>query len=185
MPHTKRAFNWMEEHIDIFKKLEPKSFLYVGHRVTKRWWHEKFCAELGVERKGLVEIFPDNIAIAKMELKDDNIEIIQNDVRCIDKFAVEGEWDIVFWDHGPEHCDEEDLDPATTILKQYVGKALIYCCPWGRWPQGILYENEWERHRTSVQPEMFERNGMTTVTTGEETVAGEGELIGYWVKEND
>lgn len=178
MPHTQRAVDWFTENSGIFTGVD--SMLYVGFRSdSPTWWIDTFGRKmLGTRRFGVVEIFEKNCELVRGKFND--IECFHADVRCLDDTIVGMSWDMIFWDHGPEHVSTVDLIAVTPSLMVAARKWLLYCCPWGVWPQGALYDNEHERHYP-VYPETFEGLGMTTVRLGtvDQSSAQPGELIAY------
>src|SRR3990167_5909541 len=109
MPHPKRAFDLMDSLTPLFKGCSPKSLLYVGWRHDCHvWWHRTFAPALGVEDIGIIEIFPQNYALAIDKAREGHFgltstRVIRGDVLEIQKYVSKGEYDIIFWDHGPEH----------------------------------------------------------------------------------
>lgn len=185
MPHTKRVFDWFEQNIDLFRKSNPESFLYVGWRYDcKPWWHDWFAKEMGVSRVTVLDIFPKNVADFELQVWNGRYrgEAILGDVRNIKNIVKPREHDVIFWDHGPEHVTLGDLNIVTPYLKEAAGKTLIYCCPWGHWPQGAEDNNENERHVNDVAPEMFEQLGLWTKTFASAGQQQEGELVGVWTR---
>lgn len=184
MPHTKRVFDALESNIPWIKERagDPKSLLYVGwRRDCKPWWHDTFCPKLGIERVGVLEIFPKNLNDLEQEIWAGryNVTPILGDARKPHLSLKPREWDIIFWDHGPEHVSAEDLEKATQLLKMFAGRLLLYCCPWGDWPQGPEDGNEHEIHRNAVTTEQLTKHGMMVTEFGKIGQAGEGELLGF------
>jgi hypothetical protein len=111
-------------------------------------------------------------------------ELIHGDVRLIKQFVQPGRFDIIFWDHGPEHVTLDELKATTPLLYDLAGRLVIYCCPWGKWPQGPAGENMTEEHKIDVTPEHLTDLGMNVVKFGEVDQEREGELVGFrFVKE--
>lgn len=186
MPHTKRVFDYFEtDMIPRLALLEVKSMLYVGWRHDcKPWWHDHMARQLGVTL-GVLEIFQKNISDLEhlvWEGRYDVKSIIWGDARKPEESIVEGFWDLIFWDHGPEHVDHDDLCTTTPKLLKHAGKMLLYCCPWGNWPQGEEDGNVHEVHRNSVTSEQLSNLGMTVKTFAEPGQQNEGELVGWMFK---
>lgn len=185
MPHTKVVFDALENNAEWFKKRagEPKSLLYVGWRHDARpWWYDVFCKKLGVEKVGVLEIFPKNIDDLEQEVWAGRYEVkpILGDVRNINAYVNKDEYDVIFWDHGPEHVSWEDLQKTTPLLYDWAGRLVLYCCPWGEWPQGIEDNNEHEIHRNYVTKEQFLELGLSTITFGTPGNSDPGgELVGF------
>lgn len=186
MPHTKVMFDHFEQSvIPLLKKAGVQSMLYVGwRRDCKPWWHDYMAKELG-GKLGVLEIFPRNLADLEQAVWAGRYQVDQmlaGDARYPEHVLVPGEWDVIFWDHGPEHVSAEDLKMATERLYRCAGKALLYCCPLGEWPQGMEDGNEFEIHRNSVTKEQFFDLGFTIWTCGSPGQAGEGEIVGLMGK---
>lgn len=183
MPHTKPAFEFLDNFSPIIKaQCKPTSMLYVGWRHDGRpWWYDQFGPSLGITRYGILEIFPKNHSDFELLVWAGRYksEAILGDVRKIDQLVIPGEWDIIFWDHGPEHVTWEDLRETTPRIFGVCGKMLLYACPWGAWPQGMEDGNEHEVHRNFVTEEQFQELGLTTRTFGGPSQALEGELVGW------
>jgi hypothetical protein len=181
MPHTKRVFDYFEsEVIPLLQKAGCKSMLYIGWRHDcKPWWHDYMAKQLGGPL-GVLEIFPKNISDLEHEVWNERYDvasIIAGDARDPGSALVKNYWDLIFWDHGPEHVTWDDLQAATPKLYDYAGKALLYCCPWGEWPQDAEDGNQHEVHRNYVTKEQISSLGMTIKTFGEPGSKGEGELV--------
>lgn len=184
MPHTQRAFDGLSADLDMIReRTSPRSFLYVGWRHDcKPWWYDVMCTRLGVNRVEVLEIFPKNVADLEMQVWSGRYPNISN-VAKGDVRSAAVDHDVIFWDHGPEHVSYDDLVLATKGLQVQVGKVLIYCCPWGEWPQDATDNNEHEIHRTTVTKEMLEGLGFQIVRTfGQPGQSGEGELLAYYFR---
>lgn len=183
MPHTQPAFDVLDRNIvSISERCAPISLLYVGwRRDCKPWWYDKFCHDLGVKKVGVLEIFPRNHAELEQQVWSGryDVEPILGDVRSIRKHVEPGEYDVIFWDHGPEHVTRKELIDTTTDLCLMAKRLVIYCCPWGEWPQGAEDGNDHEVHEHAVYPEQLQELGMTVITTGSPDQIGEGELIAF------
>lgn len=195
MPHVKESFDWFNDNAARLKKLarDPKTFLYVGVRHDMRsWWHDRLCKDLGIQSASALEIYGPNADVfertvvdAAHQLRDDYKlvrRVIRGDVRQLNTLTRPGEFDVVFWDHGPEHVAEEDLRLATPMLQGMIGRMLIYCGPWGTWPQGPEGGNCDEEHKCVLHPQLMEELGMTeTVTFNGYGQEHNGELVSIWV----
>jgi hypothetical protein len=111
-----------------------------------------------------------------------DVKPILGDVRFIERYVNTCEYDVIFWDHGPEHVSMDDLISTTTKLKKFAGKCLIYCCPWGLWPQGPEDGNVSEIHQIEIDAEMLKEFGMVVQEFGQAGQRGEGELLGIAVR---
>lgn len=187
MPHVKPAFEFLDAHANEFKELvKPLSLLYIGWRHDgSPWWYDKFGPAMGVTKFGVLEIFPKNVADLEMKVWDGryNVAVIEGDARKIAAFVKPGEWDVIYWDHGPEHVTWEDLKECTPKLFDVAGKMLLYSAPWGDWPQGMEDGNEHEVHRNSLTLEQFQELGFyNTACFGGPSQTLEGELCGWMIK---
>ena len=68
----------------------------------------------------------------------------------------EDTYDVVFWWHGPEHVEEDELPSIMRELEKTANKIVVMGCPWGKVPQGAIYHNPYEKHRWYVTPEHFD-----------------------------
>lgn len=186
MPHVKPAFNFLEAKALEFKELvKPFSMLYIGWRYDgSPWWYDKFGPSMGVVKFGVLEIFPKNVADLEQKVWDGryNADVIQGDARKITEFVVPGQWDIIYWDHGPEHVSWEDLKACTPLLILAAGKMLLYSAPWGHWPQGEEDGNEHEVHKNSVTISQFAELGLEYEVFGGPSQKQEGEICGWKIK---
>lgn len=190
MPHTKEMFDWFAAFgIPLFRDERVKSMLYVGWRHDcKPWWYDHMAKALGVTRVGVLEIFPKNITDLEQEVWNGRYEceVIKGDARDPGKSIKPGEWDLIFWDHGPEHVSQEDLKVATEQLYAHAGRALVYCCPWGDWPQGEEDGNPHEVHRNTITDEKLREVGFNTdlcvIHFGQPGQASAGEVAAWRIK---
>lgn len=187
MPHTKRAFEALDKSIEGIKieAKNPKSLLYIGWRSdASPWWHDKFCKELGIEKIAVLEIFPPNFQNLEREVAKGRYKVkpILGDARQLNQYVAPEEYDVIFWDHGPEHVTLSDLQKATPMLGAMAGRMLLYCCPWGEWSQGPEGSNLDEEHKNYVTPEQLIPMGLHVMTFGGSGQAAEGELIAVYVK---
>ena len=180
MPHGKRAFEHFNDNvIQELSLLDPESFLYVGWRNgSNLWWKHHFSDRLNIKRVGIIDIYEPNYQQAKLTFPD--CVSIHGDVREIEKHVFPGEYDIIFWDHGPEHVPTNDLVECTPRLFAYAGKALVYCCPWGKWPQGPEGGNAAEVHH-DVDNKTLVDLGMKVTAFGSPGQDNNGELVAVMV----
>lgn len=183
MPHTKAVFDWLDENTSsILPVNEIKTYLYVGWcKVTKDWWMTTFVDNIGAEKIGLLEAFEGNFK----EFGNRNpghVEATCGNIKDFEKLYAKDQWDLVYWDHGPEHAESfEMLEDVTTILKKNV-KMILYACPWGDCPQEKLYGNDLEKHSVSVYEKHFTDMGMEVKTFGKVDTHAAGELVAWWIK---
>lgn len=181
MPHVWQAFEWLENNYQLFS--EYKSLIYVGHRHdTKMWWIDKFCKTLlKIEKIALIEIFQPNFEDAVKKLSSHKVTAFLGDVRLIDQFIQKGEYDIVFWDEGPEHVSLKEMRETTKKLKK-ISNCIIYSVPWGHWPQSGEGGNATEEHQYDAEPKHFEKLGMDVITFNQSGQNNSGAMIAYWRK---
>lgn len=179
MPHVTEAFQWFQSNWRIFDSLEAKSMLYVGWtRPTKAWWKDEFCDKLGITSRSIIDIFPANAQAARQTFSD--IGVIEGDIAKLGDYVQKGEYDVIFWDHGPEHADEDKLPEILNLMKEYAAKLVVCACPWGSFPQSAIYGNVWEEHRFNVMPEHFGDMQVVKINTVHQSDPC-GELIAYWI----
>lgn len=186
MPHTQRVFDALESLIPEIKKLNAKSLLYVGWRHDcKPWWYDFFCANLSIEKVGVLDIFKRNINDLEIKAWEGRytIKSYLGDVRKINEIVGKKEYDIIFWDHGPEHVSADDLKVVTPLLAKHSGKMLLYSCPWGFWPQGAEGGNEHEVHRNYVTKEELLDLKMAVTSFGKPDQSNEGELLAWIIND--
>jgi len=186
MPHTLEAFKILDGITKrIRDTINPKSLLYIGWRHDARpWWHDKFSKDLGIERISVLEVFPKNFRDLEhlVSARRYNVRPILGDVRNIHLYTQVGEYDIIFWDHGPEHVSFDELNVVTRNLIRFAGSMLLYCCPWGIWPQGIEDGNEHEEHKNSISASQLTNLGMDVMCINSQGIGNSGELIAYKMK---
>ncbi len=68
----------------------------------------------------------------------------------------EEKYDVVFWWHGPEHVEEDELHGIVKELEKTANKMVVMGCPWGKVPQGAIFHNPYEKHLWDVTPEHFD-----------------------------
>ncbi len=182
MPHTKAAFSVVESMIPTIRASQPKSLLYIGWRHdASPWWYDIFCKHLGVERVAVLEIYQPNFSDFSAAVKTGRYvaKPILGDARKLSEIVGKGEYDVIFWDHGPEHVSFDDLQKATPMLHEMAGKLLLYACPWGEWKQEAEGGNLDEEHKNYVTVDQLVGLGMTVQTTGESGQEKEGEIISF------
>lgn len=92
--------------------------------------------------------------------------VVQGDARSVKPADLPHHFDLAFWWHGPEHVTREELAGALANLEAVA--SLVVCgCPWGEFPQGEVYGNPYEAHRSALDRADFEALGYKTVTHGE------------------
>ncbi len=155
-------FELRQERLDLALKdlLNPgMSVMYVGARAD-RIQHIDTFKDCEVT---ILEISKVNIE----ELRLLDYEIVEGDIR---QYKPKGEYDIVFWSHGPEHLNLEDIPVTLLHIEDYTNIVVVLMCPWGVYEQDIEHDNVYERHLSHLQPEIFEKLGYTVEVQGDEGV---------------
>lgn len=186
MPHTGEAFHAIEKNFSSFKKLGINSMLYVGWRHdTRPWWYTDFAKSLNARYVSVLEAFGPNVADLKREVDAGKYDVVvhQGDIRKFDELFPNGReekfFDLIFWDHGPEHVNLDELRQVTDVLAQHAGKIVLYAAPWGSWPQGADGGNQLEIHQVDLMPEHLESLGMVVKSYGGPGQGNVGELISW------
>lgn len=86
-------------------------------------------------------------------------------------------YDIVVWWHGPEHM-EMDRAKETIIRLRETAPIVWLATPWGASPQGGVFDNPFNAHRSVWLPENFEECGYSTAVCGR--VNGKGSQLVAW-----
>jgi hypothetical protein len=173
MPTVQSAFDYLTENcLQIFGPCT--SLLYVGHRGdTHPWWYQTFAKNLGVTRIAVIDIDRGNLGSAGH---------ITNELYCGDirQSDAPKDFDLVFWDEGPEHLPKNESLAICQHLAERNSRVLI-SCPWGYQPQGSG-PTDIEFHHWGPLPEDFESIGWTAHTFGTvftESGSGHGNLIAW------
>ena len=141
------------------------SVLYVGARTDRMDYGDKF--KEGGAVVDVLEVFEPNVA--HLKTVDWLNEVYCGDVRT---FSTDKKYDIVFWWHGPEHIQEEELASTLTLLEDNAKVAVVLGCPWGNFPQGHLHSNPNEEHVSHYDYDVFEDLGYTVECIGHKGVPG-------------
>jgi hypothetical protein len=142
-----------------------KTVLYIGANADR---YDFIMDSLSEPGEGFVE---NGYIIDVLEMELDNVkhlqtlsylnEVIHGDVRT---FKTNKKYDIVFWWHGPEHINAEEIPPALENLEKIAKVAVILGCPWGF--------HDRPDHLCHNQPELFQSLGYITDTSGDEKILG-------------
>ena len=135
----------------ILATIKPNSFLDVGCGFG-RWGFlarevcdvcaGRYRREDWKVRIDAVEAFEDYIQSWHREIYD-NIYTV-----TIQEHVMEP-YDVIFAGDVLEHLDASDIQPVLSKLLAYADKALLVAVPLGISPQGELYGNPYERHKTT------------------------------------
>jgi hypothetical protein len=194
MPHVKEAFDSIDRNTNLIKSLvnNPKTFLYIGWRSDcKPWWYDKFCKDLGINDITVIEIFEPNYRDLVNNVKSGRYDVktIFGDATKLANYTrtdlfKDNSFDIVYWDHGPEHINLNELESATNNLMSITNKMLLYSCPWGVWEQGADGGNVNEEHKAHLTEDDLLKLDMNVITVGGPGQANKGELIAFKFNKN-
>jgi len=180
MPHVTEAFQEMEKLVAELSPISVQTFLYIGWRNdTHSWWYKWLVTNIKPVDVQVLEIDENNVKrlLQIKEIFPLLTEVHRHDVRKIKEMGRR--WDVVFWDHGPEHIHLGELLETTEQLKSVTNNILFYACPWGSWPQGEKPDDP-ETHKFDATPEMFSDMGMSVRTVGTSGQMNCGEILSYW-----
>lgn len=151
-----------------------KTVLYIGARKYRRDFTNQF--KQNEYKIDILEIFDKNIQSLK-KLKFIN-KLIKGDVREIDKL-VNNKYDVVFWWHGPEHIQKRELKPTLNKLKKLTNHVLVCGCPYGKYEQGAVYGNPWEKHLSYLEPRDFKKSSFKVEVLGKKDSLGSN-ILAWW-----
>lgn len=117
-----------------------------------------------VDRKyeiDIVEVFLPNVM--KLGSVKGIRTIYNSDIRY---FRTQNKYDVVFFWHGIEHIQRDELLPLTNKMKTYANKLIVLGMPYGEYEQGTIYDNPYEEHVTAWYPEDFPIRGFKCDTIG-------------------
>ena len=137
-----------------------KSILFIGVRKNcEEEMMSKFLKQKGHSRKIIcVDIFKQNCFTVKNSF--DKWGPICADIRCLP--FRDKSFDISVWNHGPEHLFEPEIPDAIKELERIAKEIVFLGTPKGNFKQGALYGNQWEEHKSHLEPEFFQKLGYTT-----------------------
>ncbi len=141
-----------------------KSVLYVGANQRRQHFLADFVS--GYDRVVVLEIFPENVAHLKKNYTDKNTSIIHGDVRDAASLTS-GRFDVCFFWHGPEHLGRDEVGTVLRMLESITDSLVVLGMPYGNYPQGAEYGNEYETHQWDVYPKDMEGLGYHARTIGE------------------
>lgn len=155
---------------------DPGTLLYIGARPDAHSWLPEL-AQAG-HTITVLEIWPENLE----GLKGDSriTRLILGDVREVDQLIFGG-FDYIFWWHGPEHLEKEQILPTLEKLEGKTRKLVALACPYGVYPQGEHKGNVHETHRCYLYPKDFHSWGYETATDGEPNQAG-SEIVAWLLR---
>jgi len=191
-----------EKRYDLLKEIPGLtlgiSILYVGAKVKKRWPKGLEFLDIFYEAGFIIdilEVFEQNVTALKRVNKEGRAYInrdigpgIFRDVFLgsavdVEKIIPEGRtYDVVMFNHGPEHLASWEVVPTIEKLEKITSKLLILGCPWGIYRQGPVHGNDYEKHLSYLYPPMFKKLGFTVRTLGEKDVK-KSHVLAWKIKE--
>lgn len=170
------------DRLEQLKKCIPdifsyKTLLYIGANIRHMEMVLKFV-KAGYTIHFL-EIWPPNAA----RLEENFIRVIKGDVRTIEKYDIEKKYDVIMWWHGPEHVREEELSSTLNKLIERTNKITVIACPYGKFEQGSVRGNPYERHLSTLYKMSFRILGWKTNAIGEPDKPGSNLLA--WHRKED
>ena len=129
-----------------------KSVLNIGYRNDSDPTIKNACQNAGISFT-VLEVFPENCRI----MRANGMDVIEMNVLNIR--SLERKFDAVIWLHGPEHITWEEFMMCRKDIESKANELIIYQAPMGEYPQGELYNNPFEKHVSTLYPEMFEELG--------------------------
>lgn len=149
--------------------LDCRSVLYVGAN-PRRFQLYGLLREARAEII-VMEACRANCEVLAADCKHPVTSVVHGDIR--DAGTVPKVWDprfdAVIWWHGPEHvtaAEAADLIRPGGAFSQMATRLILLGAPWGRYDQGAVGGNEFERHLSTWLPADFEAFGYRTATLG-------------------
>jgi len=143
---------WVGHHND--------NLLYVGARESRIDYGTEL-REAGYQIT-ILEIYPPNVVALKNTVKW--AEIVEGDVRS-PPFGSDS-FDVIFWWHGPEHIEIDELEGALVELEKMATHAVVLGCPWSTYCQGDLEGNPHECHVAHLEGPELKEMGYSICQTG-------------------
>ena len=154
----------------LYQKKRFGRMLYVGSALRMPTDYLKI--KKMARRIDCLEIWPPTVEVLKARK-------LYHSVICGDIADYEiSEWyDIVVWWHGPEHM-EMDRARKTIIRLRETAPIVWLATPWGDDPQGGIFDNPFNAHKSAWRPKEFEECGYRTAVCGIEN--GHGSQCVAW-----
>lgn len=152
-----------------------KTVLQVGARIGEGWVKVFNCFKRhGYNTFHVLEAHKPNVDwLNKQKIFPLGL-VVHGDVRKIDKYEeLMSKYDvIVFW-HGWEHCTYNE---TRTALPKVMKKCAVHIAgmPWGKWDQGEIKNNPYEKHSTHWMPTDLEGLGFQECFTFNASSKGKG-----------
>lgn len=150
---------------EIFEK--SKTILMVGWRYDSDASFVDFMIDQG-KNVTIVEIYEPNTKNVRSEVE----------IHCADilNFNIEKQYDMLLWQHGPEHVfKSEALDFVDRVKGKF--KHIVFETPYGHNPQGEMYGNIYETHVSEWEESDYIKLGFSYVKYAGTT--NEAFIIGY------
>lgn len=145
------------------KLLAGKTVLQCGAR-PKGGWQKLFeVFEFhGYDTFHILEIHEPNVKA----LKQAGATIFCGDIRKINEYKpLLPQYDVVVFWHGLEHISKKEIPACIDEVMKKCKIAFIAGNPWGKWPQGKIFQNEHEIHRSTIYVEDFQKWGFDEIVT--------------------
>lgn len=144
--------------LDLIQNSNARSVLNIGYRHDSDDNIEKYCRNNNIDFVILEAFEPNCVEIRNHR----RLRCINADIRDIKTVLAEN-FDIIQWLHGPEHLLWEDFLKCRHDIESKASKLVLYQAPIGIYPQEALYDNIYERHLTTLYPNMFAELGYKIV----------------------
>lgn len=153
--------------------LMPGTLLYIGAREDAHSWLDE------LHKAGhsitVLEVWQPNLE--KLATDERITNLVLGDVReAYNIFA--GNFDYVFWWHGPEHLKEAEIYQALVDLESKTNRLIALACPYGIYYQGAHEGNPYVTHQSTLYPMFFRGLGYSVKTDGEQDIAG-SEIVAW------
>ena len=136
-----------------------KRILNIGARPDQCALRDKFSA---ARKRGVVvdllEVFWDYCFDSRMPDYFDNVF---NDDIVTTKLKLS--YDVVIFWHGMEHIDRSDFDSVFKKLENMAKRYIVHGVPWGVEIQNAWRGNEYQAHKSNIEPKDFQSRGYHVV----------------------
>jgi hypothetical protein len=143
--------------------------LYVGANTTRFQLYGLFA----YESLYVLEVYDPYVKALRDSKKYPVARVLRGnilDLEASQELRLLAPFGLIVWWHGPEHVEigalEGLLGPQGSIHKWYTG-AILLGCPWGRYEQGAVDGNVWQKHVSHLNPEFFTERGYQVSTVGQ------------------
>lgn len=148
----------IEKYLPELSDGEGKNILYIGANQVRPPHHAATLVDSGW-RVHLLEAFLGNLEfVSQYNLFD---TLTWGDIRST-RFPPQT-FDAAIWWHGPEHITHEELYSTLDNIQSMVTDFVVLGCPHGKYIQGAVYGNDYEKHLWSVEPQDLEEYGYKVV----------------------